>query len=52
MLQDEYYVVERENNKNYPLFALDQKSVGTGQGVPIQYTEPLKLRSIPAIESL
>jgi hypothetical protein len=44
MLKDEYYVVERENNDNYPLFALDQKSVGTGQGVPIQYTEPLKLR--------
>ncbi|MES2674443.1 MAG: DUF1629 domain-containing protein [Pseudomonadota bacterium] len=44
MLQDEYYVVERENNNNYPLFALDQKSVGTGQGVPIQYTEPLNLR--------
>lgn len=44
MLQAEYYVVERENNNNYPLFALDQKSVGTGQGVPIQYTEPLKLR--------
>jgi hypothetical protein len=44
MLQAEYYVVERENNNNYPLFALDQKSAGTGQGVPIQYTEPLKLR--------
>lgn len=44
MLQDEYYVVERENNDNHPLFALDQKSVGTGQGVPIQYIEPLKLR--------
>lgn len=44
MLQEEYYVVECENNDNYPLFAFDQKSVGTGQGVPIQYTEPLKLR--------
>lgn len=44
MLQAEYYVIERENNNNYPLFALDQKSAGTGQGVPIQYTEPLKLR--------
>jgi hypothetical protein len=44
MLQAEYYVVERENNDHYPLFALDQKSVRTGQGVPIEYTEPLKLR--------
>ncbi len=44
MLQAEYYVIESENYKPYPSFALDQKSVGTGQGVPIQYTEPLKLR--------
>lgn len=44
MLQAEYYVIESENHKPYPSFALDQKSVGTGQGVPIQYTEPLKLR--------
>lgn len=44
MLQTEYYVVERENNDNYPLFSLDQKSVGTGQGVPIQYSEPLQFR--------
>ena len=51
MLQTEYYVVERENNNNYPLFALDQKSVGTGQGIPIQYTEPLKLRLRDPISS-
>lgn len=44
MLQAEYYVVESENHKPYPSFALDQPSVGTGQGVAIQYTEPLKLR--------
>lgn len=44
MLQAEYYVVERENNNNYPLFSWDQKSAGSGQGVPIQYSEPLKLR--------
>ncbi len=51
MLQAVYYVVERENNNNYPLFALDQKSVGTGQGVPIQYTQPLKLRLRDPISS-
>ena len=44
MLQAEYYAVERENNNSYPLFSWDQKSAGTGQGVPIQYTEPLKFR--------
>jgi hypothetical protein len=44
MLQAEYYVVERENNDKYPLFSWDQKSAGSGQGVPIQYSEPLKFR--------
>lgn len=44
MLQGEYYVVERTNNNNYPLFSWDQKSAETGQGVPITYSEPLKLR--------
>lgn len=42
MLQNEYYVVERENNDNHPLFSWDQKSARTGKGVPIEYSEPLK----------
>jgi hypothetical protein len=44
MLQAEYYVVERENNDNYPLFSWDQKENEYGLGVPVQYTEPLKFR--------
>jgi hypothetical protein len=44
MLQAEYYVVESENNDNYPLFSWDQSSGDFGLGRPIQYTEPLKFR--------
>jgi hypothetical protein len=44
MLQAEYYVVERENNNDYPLFSWDQKENEYGLGVPVQYTEPLKFR--------
>ena len=44
MLQAEYYVVERENNDNYPLFSWDQKENEYGLGKPVNFTEPLKFR--------
>jgi hypothetical protein len=44
MLQNEYYVVERENNNNYPLFSWDQKENEYGLGVPVQCSESLKFR--------
>jgi len=44
MLQAEYYVVERENNNNYPLFSWDQSSGEFGLGRPIPCTEILKFR--------
>ena len=44
MLQDEYYVIESENNDNYPLFSWDQLSGDFGMGRPIEYTEPVKFR--------
>ncbi|HWV15853.1 MAG TPA: DUF1629 domain-containing protein [Cellvibrio sp.] len=44
MLQTEYYVVERENNNNYPLFSWDQKENVYGLGLPVEYSEPLKFR--------
>lgn len=44
MLQAEYYVVESENNDNYPMFSWDQSSGDYGLGKPIQYIEPLKFR--------
>jgi hypothetical protein len=44
MLQAEYYVVERENNNNYPLFSWDQQENECGLGKPVNFTEPLKFR--------
>ncbi len=46
MLQDEYFVVERENNDNYPIFSWDQKSSVVKQNTtkPFNVGEPLKLR--------
>lgn len=44
MLQAEYYVVERENNNNYPLFSWDQSSGDFGLGRPIQCEAPLNFR--------
>jgi len=44
MLQDEYYIMERENNDNYPLFSWDQRSGKFGLGKPIETKEPVKLR--------
>jgi hypothetical protein len=44
MLQDEYYIIERENNDGYPLFSWDQRSGKFGLGKPIETKEPVKLR--------
>jgi len=44
MLQDEYFVIERENNDDYPLFSWDQQSGEIGLGRPVTIGEPLKLR--------
>ncbi|MEM9101625.1 MAG: DUF1629 domain-containing protein [Pseudomonadota bacterium] len=44
MLQDEYYVMGRENNDNHPLFSWDQNSGKFGLGKPIETQEPVKLR--------
>jgi hypothetical protein len=45
MLQAEYYILESENNENYPLFSWDQMSGKYGLGKPIPYNnEPLKMR--------
>ncbi len=44
MLQDEYYVIERENNDNYPLFAWDQPENEYNLGKPVEWREPLKFR--------
>ncbi len=43
MLQDEYYVIKRENNNNYPLFAWAQSTGEYNMGKPVEYTEPLKM---------
>lgn len=42
MLQEEYYVIDRENNDHYPLFAWDQSTRGYNKGKPVEYSEPLK----------
>lgn len=42
MLQNEYFVMERENNDQYPLFAWDQTENVYNLGRPVAYTEPLK----------
>lgn len=44
MLQDEYYIMDRENNDNYPLFSWDQSSGKFGLANPINFDEPIKLR--------
>lgn len=43
MLNDEYYIVERENNDNYPLFSWDQDSGEIGMGIPVKYDKPINL---------
>lgn len=44
MLQDEYYVIESENNDNYPMFSWDQLSTEFGRGKPAELKEPVKMR--------
>lgn len=44
MLQAEYYVIESETHKPYPLFSWDQSSGEFGLGRPIQSETPLKFR--------
>ncbi len=44
MLQEEYYVIGRSNNDNYPLFSWDQLSGDFGMGRPVEFKEPVKFR--------
>ena len=44
MLNDSYYVLERENNDNHPLFSWDQKSGLYGMGRPVAEPEKIKLK--------
>lgn len=44
MIADEYFVLERENNDNYPLFSWDQPSGEFGLGRPVKHEGPIKLR--------
>jgi hypothetical protein len=44
MLEDEYYIIERANNDNYPLFSWDQVETEYGLGKPVEYKEPVKFR--------
>lgn len=44
MIADEYFVMERENNDDYPLFSWDQPSGEFGLGRPVTHTERLKFR--------
>ncbi|MBU6953554.1 imm11 family protein [Hahella sp. HN01] len=43
MLQDEYYVIERENNDDYPLFSWDQESGPYGGGKAVNSPAPVHL---------
>jgi hypothetical protein len=44
MFQDEYYIIERENNDNYPLLSWDESSGNFGLGKPVASNTPIKLR--------
>ena len=44
MLQEEYFVLMRENNDNYPLFSWDQSSDKFSERSPVKVSEPVKLR--------
>ncbi len=44
MLQDEYFIIERANNDNYPLFSWDQLSGEFGIGKPVEFEEPIKMQ--------
>jgi len=43
MLQDEYYIIERANNDNYPLFSWDQLSGNFGMGKRVEFKDPIKM---------
>lgn len=43
MLQEEYYVIDRENRDHFPLFSWDQMESEYGMGKPVKYAEPIKL---------
>jgi len=44
MLQDEYYIIRRANNDNYPLFSWDQSSGQFGMGKPVKFEGPVRMR--------
>ena len=44
MLQEEYFIIESENNGNYPMFSWDQSSGAFGQGRPVKIKQPVKMR--------
>jgi len=44
MLQNDYFIIERENNDNYPLFSWDQTADEFGLGAPAEFIAPVKLR--------
>ena len=44
MMQDKYYVIDRDKNSNYPLFTWDQIETEFGLGEPVKIAEPLKFR--------
>jgi hypothetical protein len=45
MLQDEYYIIDSENNDNHPLFSWDQRSsLFVNNVAPVVIEEPIKLR--------
>ena len=44
MIQDEYYIISRENNNSYPLFAWDMDSSLILSKTPIVIKEPIRLR--------
>jgi len=43
MLQDEYYLIDRENNDDYPLFSWDQRRGDYGLGRPVDSKDSIKL---------
>jgi len=44
MLQEEYYIIESQNNDNYPMFSWDQLSGDFGMGRSIEFKESIKMR--------
>jgi len=44
MLQEEYYVLERENNDDYPLFSWNQKRGEFSMGKSVEFKNSIKLQ--------